>query len=131
VGARPRWVDADEIDSVRIVVPRRRPIGTIALRGGRVITMRGDTVLGNGTVVVRRNRIVAVGPTSVVPIPQDAVVLDMEGKTIMPGFIDLHAHFGFSREESLPRNDWRYQTTLAYGVTTARDPSGTISELGD
>ncbi len=50
------------------------PAGAVALVGGRVITMRGDEVIEDGVVVVRGNRIVAVGKLGQVKVPEGAKV---------------------------------------------------------
>ncbi len=51
--------------------------GTIALTGARIITMNGDQVIENGTVVIDGNRIAAVGPSGSVAIPAGARTVDM------------------------------------------------------
>ncbi len=101
--------------------PRARPAGTIAFTGARVVTMRGDEVLDGATVVVRDDRVAAVGTD--VAIPPDAHVVDAAGTTIVPGLIDVHAHLHFSAWGTLPDQPWRYLANLAYGVTTVHDPS--------
>jgi Tol biopolymer transport system component/imidazolonepropionase-like amidohydrolase len=101
--------------------PTDNPTGSIALTGATVITMKGDEVIRDATILVERNRIVAVGPSGKVPIPKSALKFDVTGKTIMPGMIDVHAHVGF--ESLTPHADWRYYANLAFGVTTAHDPS--------
>ena len=73
------------------------PTGEVALVGGRIITMAGEgrrQVIDRGTIVVRGNRIVAVGPLGRVTIPAGAKRIDAAGKTIMPGIVDAHAHLG-------------------------------------
>ncbi len=106
---------------VEISVPKDRPRGVVALRGARLITMRGDEVIPSGDVVVRDNRIVAVGPSGTVPIPAEARVIDVAGKTILPGYVDIHAHtwvaWGVHRTQVS-----QFMAQLAYGVTTQRDP---------
>ena len=114
---------------IEIQVDRDIPQGLAVLRGARVITMRGDEVLENADILVRGNRIAAVGISGSVEIPIDADVLDVTGKTIVPGFVDTHAHLraalGFHRTQP-----WSYAANLAYGVTTARDPqTGTTDVL--
>src|SRR5690606_29907309 len=78
----------------RIVVRARRdiPEGTAVLRGARVVTMRGDEVIENADIVVRNNRIAAVGARGQVTVPQGARVIDVSGTTIVPGFVDTHSH---------------------------------------
>ena len=114
---------------IRIEIQRDSHQGVAVLRGGRVITMRGDEVIEDAELVVRGNRIVSVGPRGAVSVPEDAEVIDITGKTVVPGFVDTHAHlraaYGFHREQP-----WSYAANLAYGVTTARDPqTGTTDVL--
>lgn len=113
---------------VRITVPRDRPSGTVALRGARIVTMRGDEVIENGDVVVTNNRIVAVGPSGSVPIPAGARTVDVAGKTIIPGWVDVHAHmwplWGVHRTQV-----YEYLANLAYGVTTTRDPQTSTTDV--
>jgi hypothetical protein len=99
------------------------------LRGARIITMKGDEVIENGDIVVTDNRIVAVGASGSVAIPAGAKSIDAAGKTIMPGWVDIHAHlrpsFGIHKTQV-----WEYMVNLAYGVTTTRDPqTGTTDVL--
>jgi imidazolonepropionase-like amidohydrolase/Tol biopolymer transport system component len=113
---------------ITITANRDMPQGTAVLRGGRIITMRGDEIIENGDVVVRNNRIVAVGPTGQVDVPADARIIDVTGRTVVPGYVDTHAHLrarGVHREEQ-----WSFAANLAYGVTTTRDPqTGTTDVL--
>ncbi|MEK6649541.1 MAG: amidohydrolase family protein, partial [Bacteroidota bacterium] len=73
------------------------------------------------TVIVERNRITAVGPSEAVKIPPGAKMIDVRGKTVMPGIIDVHAHGNFG--SWAPLTNWRYYANLAFGVTTMHDPS--------
>jgi imidazolonepropionase-like amidohydrolase/Tol biopolymer transport system component len=98
------------------------PSGKIAFKGARIITMEGTEVIEHGTLVIQGNKIIAVG-SSDVAIPADAKVYDVAGKTIMPGLIDVHAHLGNFRYGLSPQKQWEYYANLAYGVTTAHDPS--------
>ena len=97
------------------------PSGSIALVGATVITMKGDEVLSNATILVEKNRIKAIGASSEVTVPPDAKRIDVSGHTIMPGMIDVHAHGNFG--EWSPYTNWRYYANLAFGVTTMHDPS--------
>lgn len=108
---------------VGLVLPSDRPEGIIAFTNARIITMRGDEVIERGTLVVEGNRIAAVGPRGKVRIPKNAKVIDCTGKTIMPGIVDVHAHVGNFRYGLSPQKQWEYYANLAYGVTTAHDPS--------
>ncbi|MEX0662750.1 MAG: amidohydrolase family protein [Balneolaceae bacterium] len=100
-----------------------KPTGVVAFTNAHIITMNGDEVFENGTIVVRENRIEAVGASGDVSIPNGAHVVDVEGKTIMPGLVDAHAHIGNFREGLSPNQQWEYFANLGYGVTSAHDPS--------
>jgi imidazolonepropionase-like amidohydrolase/Tol biopolymer transport system component len=104
-----------------------RPTGTVALVGGRIVTMKGtmkgDEVIEDGTVVVEGNRIRAVGPTGQVQVPADAYVVDAKGKTLIPGLIDVHWHGTFGTDDIIPEENWVTYATLGFGVTTLHDPS--------
>ncbi|MDF9798190.1 imidazolonepropionase-like amidohydrolase/Tol biopolymer transport system component [Catalinimonas alkaloidigena] len=100
-----------------------KPEGVLALRGARLITMKGDEVIENGTILIEDNRIKAIGSTDEVEIPNSAKVMDVSGKTIIPGIIDVHAHAQHFRLGLNPQKHWPYYANLAYGVTTMHDPS--------
>jgi imidazolonepropionase-like amidohydrolase/Tol biopolymer transport system component len=99
------------------------PDGKIAFKNARIITMKGDEVIENGTIIIYQNKITAVGKASDIQIPEDAKVYDLSGKTIMPGIVDVHAHLHTSPDGISPQQDWNYYANLAFGVTTAHDPS--------
>ncbi len=99
------------------------PNGMIALTGARIITMKGNEVIENGAVLIENNKIVSIGKASELKIPEQAKVVDLNGKTIMPGMVDVHAHLRTSPDGISPQTDWSYLANLAFGVTTAHDPS--------
>lgn len=108
---------------INLVLPTDKPKGKLAFTGARIITMSGDKVIENGTIVIEGNKIIALGESGSVVIPSDAKVMDVKSKTIMPGLIDVHAHLGQFRYGLSPQKHWQYYTNLAYGVTTTHDPS--------
>lgn len=110
------------------------PRGTVAFSGARVVTMRDamagtEEVIENGVVVVEGNRIAAVGAASEVEVPAGAHVVDVSGKTIVPGFIDAHAHGGHARSQIIPQQNWGQYSNAAFGVTTIHDPSNQTSTV--
>lgn len=105
------------------------PEGTVALVGGRVITMKGEEVIEQGVVVVRGNRIVAVGPVGKVQVPSGAKVVDVKGKTLMPGLVDVHWHGSMGSDGLMPEQSWVHAASLAFGVTTLHDPSNSSEEV--
>ena len=106
-----------------------RPSGMLALTGARIITMRGQEVIENGTILIDGNRISAVGPTAAISYPAGTRTLDVTGKTIIPGLIDAHWHGTVGSDEIVPQQNWILYGGLAYGVTTAHDPSNDTSEI--
>jgi hypothetical protein len=114
----PRAYDSLDLEATSDV-----PEGTVAFTNGRIITMRGEEVLERSTVVVRGNRIAAIGPAASVAIPADARIVDVTGKVLMPGLVDMHGHidccFGLG---VLPQKQGTLYAALAFGVTTNFDP---------
>ena len=122
VAYQPHRVD------VVITALKDKPRGTVVLSGARIITMKGDEVIPSGDIVVRDNRIVAVGAKGAVVIPSGARVIDVAGKTILPGYVDIHAHtwvaWGVHRNQVS-----QFLAQLAYGVTTQRDPQTSSEDV--
>jgi Tol biopolymer transport system component len=106
-----------------VEVPRDVPRGTIVLRGATAITMKGDEVIENADVVVIDNRIAAIAERGRATIPAGATIRDVGGKFIVPGFIETHDHLADIRRDVLDLQSWGALSNLAYGVTTAFDPS--------
>jgi len=69
------------------------PEDVVAIVGGRVIPVTGPEI-ESGTVVVRDGKIVAVGPSASVVVPDGATVIHATGRFVMPGIIDTHSHMG-------------------------------------
>jgi len=99
------------------------PSGAIAFTNARILTMDGESILESGTILIKENMIAALGTSAEVQVPNNAKVYDMAGKTIMPGIVDVHAHVGAFREGLTPKKHWPAYANLAFGVTTAHDPS--------
>jgi imidazolonepropionase-like amidohydrolase/Tol biopolymer transport system component len=105
------------------------PEGSVAFVGTRLVTMRGDEVIEDGTIVIEGNRIAAVGPSDEVEIPEGAKVYDASGATVIPGLVDVHWHGAMGTNEIIPEQSWVNYATLAFGVTTLHDPSNDTSEI--
>jgi Tol biopolymer transport system component/imidazolonepropionase-like amidohydrolase len=115
-------------------VPQDAPAGTLALTGARLVTMRDamrgtQEVIEDGVVVVTGNRIVSVGARGAVDVPTGAHVVDVSGRTIVPGFVDAHAHGGHGQSQIIPQQNWMQYSNLAFGVTTIHDPSNDTHEI--
>jgi hypothetical protein len=108
-------------ENISITFPRFKPKGTLVLRGATCISMKGDEIIQKSEIVIEDNRIVAVGALGTVMIPENAEIIDFSGKYIMPGLIDVHAHFKLTPGAIQPISPAMY-ANLAYGTTTIRDP---------
>nr|WP_199078542.1 amidohydrolase family protein [Pedobacter sp. ASV19] len=113
---------ADETP-INLVLKADAPTGLMALKGARIITMNGDEVIEEGTILIENNKIINIGKAAEISIPANAQVIDVTGKTIMPGIVDVHAHLHTSPDGISPQQDWSYLANLAFGVTTSHDPS--------
>ena len=116
---------------IRVIVTARRdvPNGVAVLRGARVITMKGHEIIDNADLVIENNRIKAVGTRGSVDVPENAHVIDVRGKTIIPGFVDTHYHAQWLVPDVHNGQVWQYLTNLAYGVTTTRDPQTGTTDI--
>ncbi len=93
---RRAWIDenattTDDPRRVPIAPGQQGPDGTLVLTGGRIFDGTGAPVQ-DGTIVIERNRITHILPPDSTDWPRDAQVIDVAGKTIMPGLIALHEH---------------------------------------
>ncbi|MBB4857953.1 Tol biopolymer transport system component [Novosphingobium chloroacetimidivorans] len=139
-GGYPRWRNADTLEygagaqyraynmatgrtettPLAVSVPKRVSTKTLALTHAHIVTLQDRKVIDDGTVVVKGSRITCVGTCSTVGVDR---VIDAGGKTIVPGFVDVHAHHYRDWRGMRPRHDFEQAVYLAYGVTTTMDPS--------
>lgn len=94
----------------------------LAIRNVTVISGTGAGPIKNVTVLIRDDRIVAIGPAEETAIPVGARVIEGDGKFLLPGFIEMHAHLSKTRGSALG-------LFVANGVTTVRDTGGDHEEL--
>ena len=73
----------------------------IAITGGNLIIGNGDPMILDTTVIINGEKIVEIGPSNTVKIPEGAEIIDSSGLTIMPGLIDCHDHLA-SKGYDLP-----------------------------
>jgi Tol biopolymer transport system component len=113
---------------VKVYYQRDNPTGAVLLKGARIITMNGNEVIENGDILIVDNRIQGVGVSGSLTSPANARVIDVAGKTIIPGLVDTHSHmwtqWGLHKNQS-----WIYTANLAYGVTTTRDPQTATTDV--
>lgn len=92
-------------------VTKAQPNPETVLVGGTVIDGNGGAPIKDAVILIRGNRIAGVGPKGTVKYSKAAKIIDIAGKYVLPGLIDIHVHY----------NDWMGEMFLANGVTTVKD----------
>lgn len=109
------------------------------ITGGNLIDGIGGDPLRNAVLYIEDEKIVAIGEKGELDIPKNAKVIDVSGKTIIPGLIDAHLHYSGSRISDGPMGRLKIgeackairaavdaHSMLKMGYTGARDCGGTI-----
>jgi imidazolonepropionase-like amidohydrolase len=94
---------------------RAKANADVVIRNGDVFDSERGLMVPRQTVVLRNDRVVAIGPAGTVAEPPGATVIEATGKTVMPGMWEMHAHLGLSSQSS------GSILALSQGITTARD----------
>lgn len=117
--------------SLSMDVAADKPTGVVALTGARIVTMadKDGGIVDDGVIVIKGDRIVSVGPRAGATIPAGAKVIDVAGKTIIPGLVDAHAHGPQGEDDLVPQQNWSTMVNLAMGTTTIHDPSARAAEI--
>lgn len=115
-------METETADTVALTlsVERDIPDGRVAFTNARIITLEDDEVIERGTVVVDGARLACVGDCDTAGVDE---VIDATGKTIIPGFVDMHSHHYREHRGYRPLRDYELAIYLAYGVTTSLDNS--------
>ena len=95
--------------------------GVTALTNARVIDGTGRAPFEQATILISGGMVTAVGAAPAVQVPLTATRVDMSGKTIVPGFINVHGHVQKGSENNLSVRDdliRRLRLYASYGVTT-------------
>ena len=114
-----------------------------AFVGARVHPVSSEPI-DDGVVVVEGGSIVAVGPRGAVSVPDGAEVVDVSGKTIIPGLVDTHSHIGggrlhenlgavqpaISAVDAIDPSHISLQRAQAGGITTANVMPGSGKLMG-
>ncbi|HEY5691911.1 MAG TPA: amidohydrolase family protein, partial [Cyclobacteriaceae bacterium] len=113
---------------IKVKAQKDIPYGKVLLQNARIVTMKGDEVIEKGDVLIENARIKQVGAAGSISVDESIKKFDLSGKTIVPGFVDTHAHmwpsWGIHKSQI-----WKYAANLAYGVTTTRDPQTSSSDV--
>jgi hypothetical protein len=100
---------------------RRPPAAGLVYTHARVLDVRRGKWLADQAVVVVGDAIAWTGATAAAKLPEGAEVVDLAGKAILPGLIDMHAHLG----------DADGVLNIASGVTSVRDVGNDPDKLDD
>lgn len=122
------------MERINMKITGLKPDGKpIALIGGRLIDGTGREPLDDSVVLVEGTNITAAGAKSQVRIPEDSHIIDVSGKTVLPGFMDLHVHLAEDLDVSYMMKSqvvWGFRAfelarrNLMAGITTIRDVGG-------
>ena len=85
----------------------------VALINGRLIDGTGAAAVPDAAMIIKDDRIMAVGPSLSVEIPANSEIIDLDGMTMLPGFINAHVHAAYDK--------WTLKAWAQGGVTTVRD----------
>jgi imidazolonepropionase-like amidohydrolase len=127
----PKTPVSDDPRRVPVRAGPRGPEGTLVLRGGRIFDGTGAAAR-EGTLVIERNRIAKILPAGSTDWPADAKVVDVSGKTVLPGLIDLHTHLTYplnagdagitaSEADGALRASEKLRYFIESGITSVRD----------
>jgi imidazolonepropionase-like amidohydrolase len=130
---RRRFLDAatptsDDPRRVPVAPGPRGPDGALVLRGGRIFDGTGSPARP-GTLVIERNRIARLLDAASTETPPGARVLDVSGRTVLPGLIDLHTHLDYAYAENPEASDAagtlraveKLRLYIESGITSVRD----------
>jgi imidazolonepropionase-like amidohydrolase len=122
--------------SLLVLAPRTQDNAPIVLTGARVLDAAGERFLDDHAVLVRDGRIVAIARSAELPAPAGARTVDLSGRWLVPGLIDLHVHLLLRPYDQMSWNDQvlteslelrtiratvAARTTLLAGFTTIRE----------
>ena len=115
-----RWHDRQSAALAARLTPPN--VTDVVIRNGDVFDSERGVLMPRTTILIHKDRIVAMGVDGSVQVPRGAMVVDAAGKTVIPGLWDMHGHLNKSSELS------HGALQLASGVTTTRDLASDIDD---
>ena len=110
--------------TVQAPAPPAEPVAVV-IDGAQVWDGTGAPPVQDAVVVIKGNRIDAIGPRAGVSVPANARKIDAKGKTVIPGLINMHGHVGMTKGLKQGKENYTRENILAqlkqyarYGVTT-------------
>jgi imidazolonepropionase-like amidohydrolase len=90
-----------------------------------------DHIKSHYTIIIRSNRIEAIGPAKDITIPDSVIVFYYPGKYVIPGLIDSHVHLATdpTKEDNRIRAEEDLKEMLLSGITSVRDMAGDTRAL--
>jgi hypothetical protein len=119
--AKQNEIDRERDRKLAQNLAHKPPAAGLAFTNARVLDVEKGRYLPDQTVIVVGDTIQSIGPSKAAKVPKDADVVDLAGKTIVPGLWDMHAHLG----------DVDGVLNIASGVTMARDVGNDPDKLDD
>jgi len=101
--------------------PDQENEAVIAFQNVNLVPMTDDKIVKNQTVLVKGKRIIEIGPSKRIAVPENSKLIDATGNYLMPGLADMHMHTRDNWDDWL--GDWPvspFKLYLANGVTTIR-----------
>jgi len=114
-----RAIEALAVPALTLALGCNPGAGQTAFTGAEVFDGTGAPLILDAVIVVNGSHIVAIGPAATVDIPKGAIIVPLDGKWVVPGFIDAHVHM----------ERWALPRFLAYGVTSVRDAGGVLDSV--
>ncbi|MBV8841907.1 MAG: amidohydrolase family protein [Bryobacterales bacterium] len=122
-GTRP---ESPSFDMSQLHMEAPPPAG-VAIRAGRLFDPKAGTNLTDQLILIKGERILEVGPSDRVNIPQGARVLDLRGATVLPGLIDRHVHL---MQEQQPNDGRAAFLGLHYALKDLNAGFTTLQDMG-
>jgi len=97
----------------------------LAILAGKIVTVTNGTV-DHGVILIRDGRIEAVGPAAGTPVPADYQVVDVSGKWVLPGMVEIHSHCGLRGWWGI--NDMVCQLNPGLRIGDGVDPESVIAQ---
>ena len=103
----------------------------VILKGATLIDGSGGKPVADSVLVIKDGRISAVGSAKSVKVPSGAEIVDLKGKTVMPGMISNHSHVGIVKGLKASPDNYNREYILSqlrqvesFGVTTITSGAG-------
>ena len=105
-----------------------RPADILAITHVTIIDMTGAPPRADQTIIIKQERIAAIGALNSVAIPRGAQIFDALGKFLIPGLVDMHVHLTAAGEPDGSRK-FMLPLLLANGITSVRDMGAYLESL--